>query len=254
MSTPRLRGRVAVVTGAASGIGRAIAAQLAGDGAIVVAADVNQAGLHETLGLMPEVAKVATVLGDLREPAAVERIVATADEQGGADILVNNAGVMDWFLPAGEVDDETWDRVLDINAKAPMRLMRAVLPTMERKGRGAIVNISSIGGLLGGTAGIAYTASKHALVGMTRNTAFFYGPKGIRTNAVCPGGVATNIAEGGAQPRVPWAFERLQAGFARGQRMAQPEEIAALVAWLVSDDAVNVNGAIIPSDGGWSAA
>jgi len=254
MSTSRLRGRVAVVTGAASGIGRAIAVQLADDGAIVVAADVNQAGLHETLGLMPEVAKVATVLGDLREPAAVERIVATADEQGGADILVNNAGVMDWFLPAGEVDDETWDRVLDINAKAPMRLMRAVLPTMERKGRGAIVNISSIGGLLGGTAGIAYTASKHALVGMTRNTAFFYGPKGIRTNAVCPGGVATNIAEGGAQPRVPWAFERLQAGFARGQRMAQPEEIAALVAWLVSDDAVNVNGAIIPSDGGWSAA
>jgi len=254
MSTPRLRGRVAVVTGAASGIGRAIAAQLAADGAIVVAADVNQARLQETLSLMPEAAKVATVLGDLREPAAVERIVATADEQGGADILVNNAGVMDWFLPAGEVDDETWDRVLDINAKAPMRLMRAVLPTMERKGRGAIVNISSIGGLLGGTAGIAYTASKHALVGMTRNTAFFYGPKGIRTNAVCPGGVATNIAEGGAQPRVPWAFDRLQAGFARGQRMAQPEEIASLVAWLVSDEAVNVNGAIIPSDGGWSAS
>ena len=254
MSTPRLRGRVAVVTGAASGSGRAIAAQLAGDGAIVVAADVNQAGLQETLGLVPEAAKVAPVVGDLREPAAIERIVATADEQGGADILVNNAGVMDWFLPAGEVDDETWDRVLDINAKAPMRLMRAVLPTMERKGRGAIVNISSIGGLLGGTAGIAYTASKHALVGMTRNTAFFYGPKGIRTNAVCPGGVATNIAEGGAQPRVTWAFDRLQAGFARGQRMAQPEEIASLVAWLVSDDAVNVNGAIIPSDGGWSAA
>jgi len=254
MSTPRLRGRVAVVTGAASGIGRAIAAQLAADGAIVVAADVNQARLQETLSLMPEAAKVATVLGDLREPAAVERIVATADEQGGTDILVNNAGVMDWFLPAGEVDDETWDRVLDINAKAPMRLTRAVLPTMERKGRGAIVNISSIGGLLGGAAGIAYTASKHALVGMTRNTAFFYGPKGIRTNAVCPGGVATNIAEGGAQPRVPWAFDRLQAGFARGQRMAQPEEIASLVAWLVSDEAVNVNGAIIPSDGGWSAS
>ena len=254
MSTPRLRGRVAVVTGAASGIGRAIAAQLAADGAIVVAADVNQARLQETLSLMPEAAKVATVLGDLREPAAVERIVATADEQGATDILVNNAGVMDWFLPAGEVDDETWDRVLDINAKAPMRLTRAVLPTMERKGRGAIVNISSIGGLLGGTAGIAYTASKHALVGMTRNTAFFYGPKGIRTNAVCPGGVATNIAEGGAQPRVPWAFDRLQAGFARGQRMAQPEEIASLVAWLVSDEAVNVNGAIIPSDGGWSAS
>lgn len=253
MTSPRLQGRVAVVTGAASGIGRAIAVRLTSEGALVVAADVNAGRLQETGALAAEHGKTVAVLGDLREPATIERIVAAADEQGGADILVNNAGVMDWFLPAADVDDETWDRLMDINAKAPMRLMRASLPTMEAKGRGAIVNIASIGGLLGGTAGLAYTASKHALVGMTRNTAFFYGPKGIRTNAVCPGGVATNIAEGGAQPRVPWAFDRLQVGFARGQRMAQPEEIASLVAWLVSDEAVNVNGAIIPSDGGWTA-
>lgn len=254
MTSARLQGRVAVVTGAASGIGRAITVQLAGEGALVIAADVNGPRLQETAALAAEGGKTVTVLGDLRDPATLQRIVAVADEQGGADILVNNAGVMDWFLPAADVDDETWDRLMDINAKAPMRLMRAVIPTMAEKGRGAIVNIASIGGLVGGTAGLAYTASKHALVGMTRNTAFFYGPKGIRTNAVCPGGVATNIAEGGAQPRVPWAFERLQAGFARGQRMAQPEEIASLVAWLVSDEAVNVNGAIIPSDGGWTSS
>jgi len=254
MTSPRLQGRVAVVTGAASGIGRAITVQLAGEGALVIAADVNGPRLQETAALAAEGGKTVTVLGDLRDPIILRRIVAAADEQGGADILVNNAGVMDWFLPAADVDDETWDRLMDINAKAPMRLMRAMIPTMEDRGRGAIVNIASIGGLVGGAAGLAYTASKHALVGMTRNTAFFYGPKGIRTNAVCPGGVATNIAEGGAQPRVPWAFERLQAGFARGQRMAQPEEIASLVAWLVSDEAVNVNGAIIPSDGGWTAS
>jgi len=254
MTSARLQGRVAVVTGAASGIGRAITVQLAGEGALVIAADVNGPRLQETAALAAEGGKTVTVLGDLRDPTTLRRIVAAADEQGGADILVNNAGVMDWFLPAADVDDETWDRLMDINAKAPMRLMRAMIPTMEERGRGAIVNIASIGGLVGGAAGLAYTASKHALVGMTRNTAFFYGPKGIRTNAVCPGGVATNIAEGGAQPRVPWAFERLQAGFARGQRMAQPEEIASLVAWLVSDEAVNVNGAIIPSDGGWTAS
>ena len=254
MTSPRLQGRVAVVTGAASGIGRAITVQLAGEGALVVAADVNGPRLRETAALAAEGGKTVTVLGDLRDPATLQRIVAAADEQGGADILVNNAGVMDWFLPAADVDDDTWDRLMDINAKAPMRLMRAVIPTMAEKGRGAIVNIASIGGLVGGAAGLAYTASKHALVGMTRNTAFFYGPKGIRSNAVCPGGVATNIAEGGAQPRVPWAFERLQAGFVRGQRMAQPEEIASLVAWLASDEAVNVNGAIIPSDGGWTAS
>jgi len=254
MTTSRLSGRVAIVTGAASGIGRAIARQFAEEDAMVVAADVNAGRLRETVTLMPERAKPVSVVADLRDPEAVQRIVAAANDHGGADILVNNAGIMDWFLPAGEVDDETWARVMDVNVTAPMRLMRAVLPRMEEKGRGAIVNVASIGGLAGGTAGVAYTASKHALVGMTRNTAFFYGPEGIRTNAVCPGGVETNIAEGGAQPRVEWAFERLQTGFARAQRMAQPAEIAALVTWLVSDEAVNVNGAIIPSDGGWTAA
>ena len=177
-----------------------------------------------------------------------------AAEQGGADVLVNNAGIMDWFLAAGDVDDTTWERVFAVNVTAPMRLMRAVLPGMLEKGRGAIVNISSVAGVSGGAAGIAYTASKHALVGMTRNTAFFYGPQGVRTNAVCPGGVETNIAEGGAQPRTPWSFERLQSGFGRAQRTAQPDEIATLVAWLASDEAANVNGAIIPSDGGWTAA
>ncbi len=254
MAGTRLQDRVAVVTGAASGIGRAIARQLTSEGATLVIADVHPTRLQETVGLLPEQAKPVSVVGDLRDPGTIDRIAAAANDHGGADILVNNAGVMDWFLPAGDVDDETWARVMDINVTAPMRLMRAVLPRMEEKGRGAIVNIASIGGLTGGAAGIAYTASKHAVVGMTRNTAFFYGPKGIRTNAVCPGGVETNIAEGGAQPRAPWAFERLQTGFARAQRMAQPDEIAALVTWLVSDEAVNVNGAVIPSDGGWTAS
>jgi NAD(P)-dependent dehydrogenase (short-subunit alcohol dehydrogenase family) len=135
-----------------------------------------------------------------------------------------------------------------------MRLMRAVLPAMLAQGRGAIVNISSVAGLSGGAAGIAYTASKHAVVGMTRNTAFFYGPQGVRTNAICPGGVETHISEGGAVPREPWAFERLQTGFSRAQRTAQPDEIASLALWLASDEAVNVNGAVIASDGGWTAA
>lgn len=257
MGTTRLQDRLAVVTGAASGIGRATTLQLVSEGATLVATDVNADRLRETAELAAAdgtAATVVTVVADLTAPEGVDAIVAAVQERGGADILVNNAGVMDWFLPAGEVDDETWNRVMDVNVTAPMRLMRALIPAMEAKGKGVIVNIGSIGGISGGAAGIAYTASKHALVGMTRNTAFFYGPKGIRTNVVCPGGVETNIAEGGAQPRVQWAYDRLQVGFARAQRMAQPEEIAAMVSWLVGDEAVNVNGAVIPTDGGWTAA
>ena len=250
----RLDGRVAIVTGAASGIGRAIALRCADEGAVVIAADVNAPRLDELVGSLPEDAKLVPVSGDLATEDGVAAVARVAAEQGGADVLVNNAGIMDWFLAAGDVDDSTWERVFAVNVTAPMRLMRAVLPGMLEKGRGAIVNIASVAGVSGGAAGIAYTASKHALVGMTRNTAFFYGPQGVRTNAVCPGGVETNIAEGGAQPRTPWSFERLQAGFGRAQRTAQPDEIATLVAWLASDEAANVNGAIIPSDGGWTAA
>ena len=250
----RLDGRVAIVTGAASGIGRAVALRMAAEGAVVIAADRNVGRLEELRGEKTLPGQVVRVPGDLTTREGVEAVVTAAGAHGGADILVNNAGIMDWFLPAGDVDDETWEKVLAVNVTAPMRLMRAVLPGMLEQGRGAIVNVASVAGISGGAAGLAYTASKHALVGMTRNTAFFYGPQGVRTNAVCPGGVETNIAEGGAVPRVPWSFERLQTGFGRAQRSAQPDEIASLVLWLASDEAVNVNGAVIASDGGWTAA
>ena len=250
----RFDGRVVIVTGAASGIGRAIALRMAAEGAVVIAADRNAQRLEELRGEETLPGQVVRVQGDLATSEGVDAVVTAAGAHGGADILVNNAGIMDWFLPAGAVDDETWDNVLAVNVTAPMRLMRAVLPGMLEQGRGAIVNVASVAGMSGGAAGLAYTASKHALVGMTRNTAFFYGPRGVRTNVVCPGGVETRIAEGGAVPRVPWSFERLQTGFGRAQRTAQPDEIASLVLWLASDEAVNVNGAVIASDGGWTAA
>ena len=249
----RFDGRVAIVTGAASGIGRAIALRLAAEDAVVIAADVNAARLEE-LRSETVAGQIVRVAGDLTTEAGLSAVVTAAANHGGADVLVNNAGIMDWFLPVGDIDDETWARVLEVNVTAPLRLIRAVLPAMLAQGRGAIVNIASVAGFSGGAAGVAYTASKHALVGMTRNTAFFYGPQGVRTNAICPAGVETHISEGGAVPREPWAYERLQTGFSRAQRMAQPDEIASLVLFLASDEAVNVNGAVIPSDGGWTAA
>jgi len=133
-----------------------------------------------------------------------------------------------------------------------MMLTRAVLPGMMERGRGAIVNIASVGGLKGGISGVAYGVSKHGVIGLTRSTAWTYRNAGIRCNAVCPGGVETNIGATSA-PRSPWAFEQYQPVLATAGRMANPDEIAALVSWLASDEASNVSGAIITADNGWTA-
>lgn len=254
MSGNRMAGKVAVVTGAASGIGRAVTLQLLAEGAQVVAADVNTERLAETVELAGSGASISTVVANLAEPDDVAAIVAKAEELGGADVLVNNAGIMDGFIPIGEVDDEQWQRVFAVNVTGPMQLTRALIGPMVERGKGSIVGVGSVAGMCGGAAGAAYTASKHAMTGLTKNTAFFYGPQGVRCNLVAPGGVETNIGEAGGAPTVGWAWERMQAGFGRAQRTATPQEISALVVWLCSDEAVNVNGAVIPTDGGWTAA
>ena len=151
----------------------------------------------------------------------------------------------------GEIDDELWDNVLAVNLTAPMRLCRRLLPLMSWRG-GSIVNVSSAAGLGGSGAGAAYHASKHGLIGLTKHIAFTYGPQGIRCNAICPGGVETGIGAT-ATPTVQWAFERQLLGIALGERTAPPDEIATALSWLASDEASNVNGVVLPVDGGWKA-
>lgn len=255
MDTSRHTGRIAVVTGAGSGIGRATAIRLAREGATVIGCDVHRDGLET---LQSEVAgtpgSIQTVVADISQQAGVDDVAAAALAlDGRVDVLANVAGIMDWFLPAHEVDDETWRRVMSVNVDGVMMLCRALLPSMMERGSGAIVNIASVGGLRGGAAGLAYTASKHAVVGLTRSIAWTYRDEGIRCNAICPGGVATNIGVTAA-PRSQWGFEQLQKVHALGGRMADPDEIAALLSWLASDEASNVNGAIVAADGGWTAA
>ena len=254
MDGRRHQGRVAIVTGAGSGIGRAVAARLAAEGAAVVGCDVNQAGLEETSAAIREGGgDAAMVPADVTSQAQVDRLVDdAAGRHGRVDLLANVAGIMDWFLPAHEVDDETWSRVMAVNVNGPMMLCRKVLPGMLERGSGAIVNVASVAGLRGGGAGIAYTASKHALIGMTRSIAWTYRGDGIRCNAVCPGGVQTNIGTT-AVPRSQWAFERLGRSLALAERAADPDEIAAVLSWLGSDEASNVNGAVLTADGGWTA-
>jgi NAD(P)-dependent dehydrogenase (short-subunit alcohol dehydrogenase family) len=244
----RFAARTAVVTGAGAGIGRATALRLAREGARVVVSDIAEDRLAS---LVEEDAGLALhpVGGDIASADGVAAVVGAAG--GRIDVLVNNVGIMDGFLPPGELDDATWERVLAVNLTATMRMTRAVLPLMLGAGRGAIVNVSSEAGFRASASGVAYAASKAAVNSLTRSTALFYRQQGIRCNAVAPGPVATSI-------EAPW--RSTLAGQVLGPIMqatippiATPEELAAAITWLASDEASNVNGVIMACDGGWSA-
>ena len=208
-------------------------------------------GLADTLKAVVDAGHDAEAIrADITVQADVERIVAEIGEH--IDVLVNNAGIMDHFVPVTELDDSTWDRVIAVNLTGAMRLCRAVLPAMRRAGRGSVVNVASIGGLTGAVAGTAYVSSKHGVIGLTRSVAALYAEDGVRCNAVCPGGVETNIGVS-AVPTVEWAYHRLEKSFTKAVRTARPDEIAAVISWLASDEASNVNGAVVTADGGWMA-
>ncbi|MEW1976377.1 SDR family NAD(P)-dependent oxidoreductase [Microbacterium profundi] len=247
-TTPgRFAGKTIIVTGAASGIGKATASRIAREGGRVVAVDIAADKLDAFKAELAD-ADIVTVAGDLTKQESIDAVVAAAGDR--IDGLANVAGINDDFSPAGETPDAVWDRVIAINLTAPFKLMRAVLPLMEAAGGGAILNVSSEAGLRGNASGNAYTASKHGIIGVTKSAAFMYGPKGIRVNSVAPGGVATGI------PMPPNMSEAGSARLAPFQQaiptVATAEQLAASITFLLSDDAVNINGAIVASDGGWS--
>lgn len=247
----KLQGKVALVTGAGSGIGREITKLFAAEGAQVVAADVVTTGLDTlTQEISAGDTRLKTVVGDVSVRADAEQIVDTAlDAYGTLDIVVNNAGIMDDFMPVADLDDSLWRKVMGVNLDGPMFICRKALQTMLANEKGVIVNVASIGGLFGGRAGVSYTASKHAVIGLTRSIAYQYAKKGIRCNAVCPGGVATNIS---VRNPSPLGYERLQTTLPAAIRTAQPEELARVVLFLASDDASFVNGEVLVADGGWT--
>lgn len=244
--TARFVGKTAIVTGAASGIGRATAERLSAEGARLVVTDRTPDALEDLIASIGE--RHVSVCGDISEQAVVNEVVTAA---GPVDILINNAGIMDGFLPVDELDDQTWERVIAVNLTAPMRLMRATIPNMVAAGGGSIVNVASEAGLRGASAGAAYTASKAALIGLTKNTAFMYAPDGLRVNAIAPGPVATNIDAPFTSQR---ALNRLGPLFGViVPPIATPAQIAAAICYLASPDAENITGAVLTSDGGWSA-
>ena len=246
-STDRFAGKTIIVTGAGSGIGRATAVRIAHEGGRVIGTDVDADRLAK-LSAELDGRDVETVTGDISDAGVIGSVMAAAGDTVHG--LANVAGIMDGFLPPAEIDDETWDRVMAVNVTAPMRLTRAVLPGMLAAGGGSIVNVASEAAIKASTSGVAYTASKHALVGFTKSVAFFYGPQGIRANAVAPGPVITNIGGG---MKSEFAGNRVGPIIAATlPTPVQPEQLASAITWLLSADSANVNGVLLPSDGGWS--
>lgn len=244
----RFHGKTVIVTGAGSGIGRATASRVAREGGRVVAVDVSRERLDQFVADHPG-ADVVALTADITDDAGIAEIVNAAGDR--IDGLANIAGIMDDMTPVHELDDAVWRRVFAVNVDGTMKLMRAVVPAMLTVAAGSIVNTASEAALRGSSAGVAYTASKHAVVGLTKSSAFMYGPSGIRVNAVAPGPTITNIE---ARFGSTLGAERVQTAMAVMPDPASADALAASITFLLSDDGVNINGVVLASDGGWSVA
>lgn len=252
----KLDGKVVVITGAGSGMGRAMAELFSQEGAKVVAGEWNAKSLDDVVGAIRGVGgEITGVQGNVAVKADAEKIVDTAkDTYGRIDVLCNNAGVMDHNHGVGDLPDEMWERVLGINLNGPMYLTRRAIPHMLEQGGGSIINTASVAGLSGAAAGVAYTTSKHGLIGLTKNTAWLYAQRGIRCNAICPGGVETNIMASIDPTKMdPVASARLQVFYNTMPAALKPHDIAHMALFLASDESRFINGQAIAADAGWTA-
>jgi 3-hydroxybutyrate dehydrogenase len=248
-----LNGRAALVTGAASGIGLAIARELAAEGARVILSDVSAAALAEIAASIPG---AVTIAADLSQRDDVKRLAA---EAGAVDILVNNAGIQH-VSPIEEFDEAKWDRLLAIMLTAPFLLLRALLPAMYAKSWGRVLNIGSVHSLIASPYKAAYVSAKHGLVGLTKTAALEAAEKGVTVNALCPSYVRTplvekQIAEQARVHGVPEAevLSRILLTQNAVKRLIEPEEVGKYAAFLCRNEAWSITGTAITMDAGWLA-
>ena len=247
----RLQDKVTIVTGAAHGIGRAIAELFAAEGAAVLVADVDEEAGEDAAAAIRKEGRAATfVRVDVTDEAQVAEAVrrAAAARNGRIDVLVNNAAYLtDWF-DAEKATAADWDRSIQINLVGAAHFVRLVLPHMVPYRAGSIINVSSIQGIVGARSSAAYTATKHALVGLTRSVAYDFGPHNVRCNALCPGAIRTRIS-----PPEGSEFHQRQISKTMLGRTGEAIEVARAAVFLASDESSYVTGAVLPVDGGWTA-
>lgn len=246
----KLKEKIAIITGAGSGNGREIALELAKEGAIIAIIDINQENGDTTLRMIKDRGGSGLSLKGSVDDAksfqsAINQVIA---EYGKVDILVNNAGIFDGQGTFLTTDEDTFDKIISVNLKGVFLGTKFVLENMIEHQHGVIINISSVAGLRGGLASPAYTASKHGIIGLTKDTAANYGPDGIRAIAICPGMIETAMTR--KMLENPSEQTKSIIGSIPQKRVGQPEEIAKLTAYLVSDDAAYITGTTVVIDGG----
>lgn len=253
----KLVNKVAIVTGASSGLGEAMVERFVAEGAQVVAV-ARRADKLEELATRTAAGpgRVLVCPGDLYQRGDIVRMIEFATREcGRLDILVNNAGRNDNFAGVGEMDPALWEDVIQLNLHAPFHASQLAMPHLIAS-KGCIINVASIGGTEYGRSGVAYTASKHALVAMTKHTAISYAKQGVRANVICPGPVRTAMVES-ALDSDDWmdkeGVKRAGAGMRNLPRIGEPAEIAAIACFLASDESSLMNGAVLVADAGWTS-
>ncbi|MDE0483854.1 MAG: glucose 1-dehydrogenase [Candidatus Poribacteria bacterium] len=247
----RLKDKVAIITGAASGIGKATAKLFAEHGAKVVVADIDENGGNQTVTDIQDAGNEAIFIQtDVTIKADTEQMVAqTLKNYGKLDTLLNSAGIA-MRLPVAELPEEDWHRCLDVNLNGVFLCAKAAIPAMQKNGGGSIINMSSIYGIVGADVRAAYVASKGAVTNLTRGMALDYAEDNIRVNCICPGFVETPLVAGVI--KTPDEYQKL-ANKHPMRRLGQPEEIAYGALYLASDESAFVTGIALPIDGGYTA-